>query len=82
MDKAKLRALVNGLLQTKDIRSVTSSEVDDIVDSLVNLGHPSASAVKDVMLSSFKGFHRFLLESVDFSDSNYWIKQIVDILNK
>ena len=82
MDKTKLKSQVNNLLESEQIKGFTSVDVDQILESLTKLKAPDLSDVKNAVLSKFSGAKRALLEAVDFSDSNYWIKQILDNLNK
>lgn len=76
-----LKPLISKILSQNGIKE-TPLLVSRIEKELSLLSNPDSENIKQVFLNNIGFPDKIILEAVDFSDSDYWIKQIMDQLNK
>lgn len=57
--------------------TISDEKLSHLAQALSRLKYASRASIKNTMMSA----DRFITESIDFSDTEHWIDQIVDIIN-
>lgn len=74
--QSEIKQILSTLSTVKGL-NLTESKIESLASSLSNL----SSATRPSVLSIIRQDPYIIKESVDFSDTNYWIDRIVDIIN-
>ena len=74
--QSEIKQILSTLSTVKGL-NLTESKIESFASSLSNL----SSATRPSVLSIIRQDPYIIKESVDFSDTNYWIDRIVDIIN-
>ena len=76
--KNEIKQVLLALAAAKGLSSrLTESKIDSIAESLSNF----SSATRNTVKTQIIGSDYIIKESVDFSDTDFWIDRIVDIIN-
>lgn len=79
MKKEEIKIVLSQIASKKGISfSLSESVIDRLAERISNLQETDRSGVKSIIDS----VSIYIKESVDFTDTNYLIDQIVDIVNK
>ncbi|KIA95622.1 MULTISPECIES: hypothetical protein [unclassified Flavobacterium] len=79
MKKQEIKILLNQIALKKGIGfTLTDSVIESLAERISNLQETDRFGVKSIIDS----VSIYVKESVDFTDTNYLIDQIVDIVNK
>ncbi|MCD6067897.1 MAG: hypothetical protein K0S33_2723 [Bacteroidetes bacterium] len=76
--KDEIKVVVHLLLEKKKITSLSTAKIDSIVDTLSVLSAPTRDEIRTKISSG----DYLIKESIDFSDTDYLIDMIADIINK
>ena len=68
---------IKGILKTKFGSTLSDEKLNQIAQVLSRLDYASRRSIENAMMS----LDRVITESIDFSDTEHWIDQIVDIIN-
>lgn len=76
--QSDIKRLLDKIVSQKGLgKWISESQVDNLATSLSNLSSASRQEIKNKIYS----FNVIIKESVDFSDTDYLIDQIVNIIN-
>lgn len=74
----EIKKILTSLAASKELTTrLTESKINNLAESLSEL----SSATREIVKSTITIGDIILKESIDFSDTNYWIDRIVDIIN-
>lgn len=74
--KEEIQQILSSLSASKGL-NLTQTKIEILASSLSNL----SSATRLSVLAIIRQDLYMIKESVDFSDTNYWIDRIVDVIN-
>lgn len=74
--QSEIKQILTTLATNKGLR-LNESKIESLATTLSNL----SSATEPLVLSIISKDSIIIKESVDFTDTNYWINRIVDIIN-
>lgn len=74
--QSEIKQVLSTLSAIKGL-NLTESKIESLASSLSNLSSATRPSVLSIILQD----PYMIKESVDFSDTNYWIDRIVDIIN-
>lgn len=81
MDKKKeVAGLVSDLFENDKLPDISPDTSKHIASRLITISDPNKAKVKGAILAEISKINNILLESVDFTDSNFWIDQIIDAI--